>query len=929
MSKWEDDLKLVKEAYPDLGEEFGSTIDGMILGSASVGMDLYDKMTLPETFGSTSPADLYKGTGHIRTYPERFGEGLMERDTSGVYVIPSPGEEAIRDFYMSDDEGMAGPAIPPGGYPHYSTEPSGEATMYDEDEWRRMIRESGRRPAPVAAAEVSPYTKTGAAGDAWEKYIRPGMKWLGDTIPFIGRSDTSSTETVDEGTKLLRDMMDADEESRKDMDRLLRETEEYDKTFKKISGEYDEYDKTERPGDITKFVKDAISEAEVRAAWEDWADYGSPTDGSSDVIVTDPDTGVDILYDGATPILDMIGPGTSGTFGSKMSADTSVEPDWDAYAKGMEARYLSGELGVEPLGRGSDGYVWDGMPGTSTYTGSIPTLDERLDVPDVRTYTPAAGEGVDSSLLDYILPTASAGGTPITESPPISMADRLKSIEDGTAFEGMKEGGWGADGLAALGAIPGGAILGGTLGAVGGMLSRGTGIHKALTGSRIPGTAGTVDEYARAKAVTAAGDDARLAAGEFAFPVGERGPISWLADVPILGPLSKKFKEVLTRDVDVLSSTGMLTDAGKISSTAERELVSKVARDVYGESTLATRAAVKKRLADELPDHDLGGWLPKVAGTVASKATDYLSAMTKTAIVGKAPTEYARTVPKSTLDDFVGPGKLKAGEEMVGSGVDAAFRRGMADVAEDMYGKMSTSALKGGGIGTIGGIGVGAALDAKAAGIPYTDPYPGMVDPTFEPTATTHYDDVLKHFETETVPGHLPMDITDTPPYAEIMGESYKYDPVMPTPSAYSRPDMEPSAPVDDFSSMYIPSPTTDWSTKLFEGTAPEDYYRLSKDVLESAWRGSLGEKRGGWHPYPEDHRALAFAVGKRPDLYGKSMTTDPYGRDYVDGPRSFVTEIYAPGDDIFKASPYFGGTALPPEIAAEILGAVDGTIST
>ena len=57
MSKWEDDLKLVKEAYPDLGEEFGSTIDGMILGSASVGMDLYDKMTLPKTFGSTSPAD--------------------------------------------------------------------------------------------------------------------------------------------------------------------------------------------------------------------------------------------------------------------------------------------------------------------------------------------------------------------------------------------------------------------------------------------------------------------------------------------------------------------------------------------------------------------------------------------------------------------------------------------------------------------------------------------------------------------------------------------------------------------------------------------------------------------------------------------------------------------------------------------------------
>jgi len=71
------------------------------------------------------------------------------------------------------------------------------------------------------------------------------------------------------------------------------------------------------------------------------------------------------------------------------------------------------------------------------------------------------------------------------------------------------------------------------------------------------------------------------------------------------------------------------------------------------------------------------------------------------------------------------------------------------------------------------------------------DPYPGMIDPTFEPTATTHYDDVLKHFETEAVPGHLPMDITDIPPYSAIMGEPYKYDPVMPSSSDYSRPDME------------------------------------------------------------------------------------------------------------------------------------------
>jgi hypothetical protein len=703
VSKWEDDLKLVKEAYPDLGEEFGSSIDGLIKGSASVGMDLYDKMTLPKTFGSTSPADLYEATGHIRTYPERFGEGLMKRDTSGTYALPTPEIEDARDFFLDDrDKGMIGPDVPASGYPHYSTKPSGEATMYDEDEWRRMIRESGRRPAPVAAAEVSPYTKTGAAGDVWE--------WFKEKM----RSETTGPEAmkkrIPDYTKkkgdLYKYMESSDEDARRKareaMEKLLEDTTKYDETYKKISGEYgsdDTKDKKADEGafDLSRSVKDWISEGKVDRTWEDWADYGSPTDGSSDTIVVDTTTGVDVLHDGSIPIMDMIGPGASGTFGDKMSAETPAgpkagididftpaesaliagEPDWDAYAKGMEARYLSGEMGIEPLGRGTDGYVWDGMPGTSTYTGSLPTLDERLDVPDVRTYTPAAGERVDSSLVDSIISTASAAGAPSAKSPPISMADRLKSIESGTdpTIAGMKEGGWGVDGLAALGAIPGGgALIGGTLGAVGGMLARGGKIHKALTGSRMPGTAGTVDEYARAKAVTAAGDDARLAAGEFAFPVGERGPISWLADVPVLGPISKWVKEVFTRDVDVLSSMGMLTSAGKISSTAERELVSKVAKEVYGESTLATRAAVKKRLADELPDHDLSG----VPGRVASKATDYFSAMAKAAMFGKTATEYGRTVPKSTLDDFVGPGKLgKAGEEMVGSGVDAAFRRGM------------------------------------------------------------------------------------------------------------------------------------------------------------------------------------------------------------------------------------------------------------
>jgi hypothetical protein len=50
-----------------------------------------------------------------------------------------------------------------------------------------------------------------------------------------------------------------------------------------------------------------------------------------------------------------------------------------------------------------------------------------------------------------------------------------------------------------------------------------------------------------------------------------------------------------------------------------------------------------------------------------------------------------------------------------------------------------------------------------------------MVDPTFEPTAPFHFEDVLGHYEKGAVPGHLPMDITDTPFYSAARGEPYAY----------------------------------------------------------------------------------------------------------------------------------------------------------
>jgi hypothetical protein len=313
VSKWEDDLKLVKEAYPDLGEEFGSSIDGLIKGSASVGMDLYDKMTLPKTFGSTSPADLYEATGHIRTYPERFGEGLMKRDTSGTYALPTPEIEDARDFFLDDrDKGMIGPDVPASGYPHYSTKPSGEATMYDEDEWRRMIRESGRRPAPVAAAEVSPYMKI-STGEDPEGSMRTTESYRGEL---------------------------SDEEAA----RFMAERD--------LSG----------IGIISPPIRTDVTDSGFIGKLKDMGSSSMP------------------VYGGPGPTVEAL-PGETFT-----DIGIALGP-WDAYAKGMEARYLSGELGIEPLGRGADGYVWEGMPGTDTYTGSLPTLDERLDTPTDSIFT--------------------------------------------------------------------------------------------------------------------------------------------------------------------------------------------------------------------------------------------------------------------------------------------------------------------------------------------------------------------------------------------------------------------------------------------------------------------------------------------------------------------------------------------------------------
>ena len=122
----------------------------------------------------------------------------------------------------------------------------------------------------------------------------------------------------------------------------------------------------------------------------------------------------------------------------------------------------------------------------------------------------------------------------------------------------------------------------------------------------------------------------------------------------------------------------------------------------------------------------------------------------------------------------------------------------MTEVGKETFGSLPRAVGLGAAGGALGGAYLGGASDLAfgSTETPYTDPYPGMIDPTFEAAPSTHYSDPLKHWDTETVPGHLPLDITDTPFYSAVMGEDHEYFPE----------DVAPIIPVDDFSELSIPS---------------------------------------------------------------------------------------------------------------------------
>ena len=55
-----------------------------------------------------------------------------------------------------------------------------------------------------------------------------------------------------------------------------------------------------------------------------------------------------------------------------------------------------------------------------------------------------------------------------------------------------------------------------------------------------------------------------------------------------------------------------------------------------------------------------------------------------------------------------------------------------------------------------------------------TSLHPGIIDPTFAPDASIHYSDPLKHYDTEAVPGHVPLSLT-TPVVTALEGMEEAY----------------------------------------------------------------------------------------------------------------------------------------------------------
>jgi len=166
-----------------------------------------------------------------------------------------------------------------------------------KEEYPGMFGPVGAAPA-IASHEFTP---VGMFGDLWSDYVRPGIEWAGEKIPFIGRSETSDPSWRAPVHDRLKEEREAAEEYRRrseeDMRRLEEETREYEETFKKI--DFDpEHDKDEPTEDLRSVIAKAMKEAAEERSLERWAEEGKL--GSADLLISDPATGVTTLHPAGT-----------------------------------------------------------------------------------------------------------------------------------------------------------------------------------------------------------------------------------------------------------------------------------------------------------------------------------------------------------------------------------------------------------------------------------------------------------------------------------------------------------------------------------------------------------------------------------------------------------------------------------------------------
>ena len=213
------------------------------------------------------------------------------------------------------------------------------------------------------------------------------------------------------------------------------------------------------------------------------------------------------------------------------------------------------------------------------------------------------------------------------------------------------------------------------------------------------------------------------------------------------------------------------------------------------------------------------------------------------------------------------------------------------------------------------------------------EPLPTLVDPTFEAAPSTHYSDPLKHWDTETVPGHLPLDITDTPFYSAVMGEEHKYFPE----------DVAPVTPVDDFSSMPLDAATRTMIDADMEAGIHPAVASLSPVSLpsggaftSSSMAPDIGLEPGGMAGPGSGTDPTTHGVG--PAIYGTGTwggkmkaglggltsdigTGETYGPAFVDTYSDMMAGKPSSGVDTSHTGSYYAAGTSPVDAATRLTG--------